>query len=141
MNSLTDIYQNALKTFGKPYIWGGSGPNEFDCSGLILHILKPLKLLPQRDMSADDLYRYFLISGTLNATGLGSLAFFGSLDKIIHVGFALDPYIMINASGGNPECINNEIAKRFNASVKIEPISLRNNLIAIIKPAYWGYGV
>lgn len=141
MNSLNDIYQNALKTFGKPYVWGGSGPESFDCSGLVIYILKQLKILPNKDMSADDLYKYFLMAGTLNATGMGSLAFFGSVYRVVHVGWCIDNYIMINASGGNSECTNIEIAKRINASVKIEPISMRNNLVAIIKPAYWGYGI
>ena len=28
--------QAALTRIGDPYVWGGSGPNQFDCSGLVM---------------------------------------------------------------------------------------------------------
>ena len=28
--------QAALTRIGSPYVWGGSGPNQFDCSGLVM---------------------------------------------------------------------------------------------------------
>ena len=28
----------AYKEIGKPYVWGGAGPNVFDCSGLTMYV-------------------------------------------------------------------------------------------------------
>ena len=33
--ALTTMIRAALSRRGKPYVWGGSGPNVFDCSGLV----------------------------------------------------------------------------------------------------------
>lgn len=30
------VISEAMKQKGKPYLWGGTGPNRFDCSGLML---------------------------------------------------------------------------------------------------------
>ena len=30
------VIQAALSRIGSPYSWGGSGPNAFDCSGLVM---------------------------------------------------------------------------------------------------------
>ena len=30
------VIQAALSRIGDPYVWGGSGPNQFDCSGLVM---------------------------------------------------------------------------------------------------------
>lgn len=34
----SDIVQLAREQLGKPYVWGATGPNSFDCSGLIYYI-------------------------------------------------------------------------------------------------------
>lgn len=33
--TITAVIQAALAQVGKPYVWGGTGPNGFDCSGLV----------------------------------------------------------------------------------------------------------
>ena len=30
------VIQAALSRIGSPYVWGGSGPGQFDCSGLVM---------------------------------------------------------------------------------------------------------
>ena len=38
----------AIKQLGKPYVFGGSGPNEFDCSGLLWYAARQAgKALPR----------------------------------------------------------------------------------------------
>lgn len=137
--TLVEAYKHALEEyFGKPYVWGAEGPLAYDCSGLVRCILGPFKVLPPtRDQSADDLYRWFLDKSFLNVSGLGSLAFFGTPMNIVHIGFCIDEYSMINASGGGSHVKTIEVAKRVNASVKIEPIHYRSNLIAVLKPLYF----
>lgn len=141
--TLKDIYKRAIdKTFGRPYVWGAEGPFAFDCSGLVRFLLKDTQIFPPFDQTADDMYRYLLSEeDALNARGLGSLAFFGSTRRIHHVGICIDELIMINASGGGAEITSIDIALSKKASVKIEPIDLRKDLVACIKPPYSKYGI
>lgn len=44
---MKELFQNniiefALLQLNKPYIWGATGPNEFDCSGLTYYLFKEL---------------------------------------------------------------------------------------------------
>jgi cell wall-associated NlpC family hydrolase len=139
---LKDIYKQALqKTFGKPYIWGAKGPFAYDCSGLVQSILKPSQILPITEMNADEIYRFMLPIGGLNVRGMGSLAFYGSTFHIHHVGFCLDELVMLNAAGGGPNITSIQLAISSNASVKIEPIDLRGDLVAVIMPPYAQHGI
>lgn len=98
---------------------------------------------PPGDQSADALYRFFLEEGrgTLNQGGLGALAFFGKPERISHCGFCLDKKLMLNASGGGRHVTSIEIAAQYNASVKIEPIRRRTDMVAIIMPNYASRGI
>jgi cell wall-associated NlpC family hydrolase len=139
--TLKDLYKSALqKTFGKPYVWGSNGPFCFDCSGLIQFILKPTQILPPIDMTADEIYRFLLTEEAINVRGFGALAFYGSTFHIHHVGFCLDEFVMLNAAGGGPNVTSIQLAISSNASVKIEPIDLRGDLVAVIMPSYAQHG-
>lgn len=37
---MTSLHEQVLNLVGKPYVWGGKGPNAFDCSGVIMYIYK-----------------------------------------------------------------------------------------------------
>lgn len=37
---MTSLHKQALDLVGKPYVWGGKGPDVFDCSGIIMYIYK-----------------------------------------------------------------------------------------------------
>lgn len=37
-SSRSDVVQLAKEQLGKPYVWGATGPNSFDCSGLVYYI-------------------------------------------------------------------------------------------------------
>lgn len=39
-NNADSIIEVAYKQLGKPYVWGGNGPNSFDCSGLMAYAYK-----------------------------------------------------------------------------------------------------
>lgn len=124
---LDDIYQFALGLYHRPYIYGAQGEYKYhfgmDCSGLVNLILKHSEFeLP--DMTAQSLYDYFNgLAGCPHSKGLGSLAFFGTSKRVEHVGWMIDPYIMISASGGGSHCNTIEIARRLNAFVSLQPIS------------------
>jgi cell wall-associated NlpC family hydrolase len=138
--TLHDVRDYALTFFGLPYVWGGDGTPSFfggyDCSGLVQRILGYAGVDPKGDQSADGLYRHFLKNGLANCFGIGALAFFGNPEHIHHVGWCLDKKVMINASGGGSHIKTVEIAKRMNASVKIEPIHFRKDFVACIMPFY-----
>lgn len=58
--------QVALQQIGDPYVWGGQGPDEFDCSGLIIwayaQVIPDLRLRIGAnvvyDATQDELWRY-----------------------------------------------------------------------------------
>ena len=37
-NIRKQIVNLALSQYGKPYVWGGHGPDNYDCAGLIWYI-------------------------------------------------------------------------------------------------------
>lgn len=125
--TLQELYEFALSYYGVPYQWGGDGPlgmdkYGFDCSGFVQCILKKANVDPPGDQTAHDLYLYFKKNG-YPAVVRGSLAFFGSEDRVSHVGWMIDNKIMISAAGGGPAIRARKIAIYNNASVKIQPIS------------------
>jgi len=137
VKTLSEIYDYALTFYNKPYIWGGEGPEGYDCSGFVQKLLEKAGLDPEGDQTADTLYKYFLKNGSLNYFGLGSLAFYGSSERIIHVGFCIDTRTMISASGGGRSCTTVQIARAQGASIKFEPIRFRKDFIACIMPPYY----
>ncbi len=127
--------------YGLPYIWGGSGPVGYDCSGLVEAILKDLGMpLPGR-MNAHGIFQYYNMAPklTMLQADLGDLAFFGpSLDAIDHVGFCLGYGLMFEAAHGDHTCTTKEIALARGAMVKVNPIQHRKDLVAILKmPLVW----
>jgi cell wall-associated NlpC family hydrolase len=85
---------------GKPYEWGGAGPNAFDCSGLTMQAYAAAgKHLPHFSQA-----QYVATAGAslpINqgfSFPLGSLVFFGSsIGTIDHVGIVVGPDMMIEA--------------------------------------------
>lgn len=140
--TLKQVYDYALSFFATPYQWGGGHDGVLatnyglDCSGLVRKILTYAGVEPSGDHTADDYYHYFLGNGFLNVFGKGALAFFGTTDRIHHIGFCIDKQIMISAANGGSHINTVMIAKRFNADVKIEPIRLRPDFVCCVMPGY-----
>ncbi len=136
MNILKDY---AFKLVGTPYVWAGDDPMKgFDCSGLVIELLKSTGLLPPKfDTTAQGLFNKFIQNGEGSIAGFGSLVFFGkSTNKITHIGFMLDSYRMLEAGGGGSRTLTEADAIKHNAFVRIRPIYTRGDLVAIIKPRY-----
>ncbi len=136
------LKQYALSFLGKPYHWGGNDPNEgFDCSGLVIEILQSCGMLPHRyDATAQMLYDRFRddeIKLGVQMPKLGDLVFFGrSKNHITHVGFMLDSKRMLEAGGGGSNIKSLEDAIKHDAFIRIRPIDVRSDLVAVVKPRY-----
>ena len=111
------IVKVAKKELGKPYVWGATGPNSFDCSGLCKYVYAKcginLKHRVSRDMASDSQGK------VTNTASVGDLVFFGStISSIHHVGI----YI------GDGQYIH---APKTGDVVKISKLSDRSDLIRI----------
>lgn len=83
------IIFEVYKYIGVPYIWGGSDPNGFDCSGLIQWTLKKTHdILIPRTTKLQSLEWSNLINLDLNQIQVGDLIYFKTTQKnqISHVG-------------------------------------------------------
>ena len=111
------IVKEAKKHLGKPYVWGASGPNSFDCSGLCKYVYAKcginLKNRQSTAMAKDSQGK------VVTKASVGDLLFFGSsLNGVHHVGI----YI------GDGQYIH---APKRNDVVKIANVSGRNDLVRI----------
>ena len=78
-----NVVAYAYKFLGKPYIWGASGPNAFDCSGFTAYVYKAFGVsLPHQSGSQ---YGYGQAVSKSNLAQ-GDLLFFNTYGSISHVG-------------------------------------------------------
>ena len=89
----------ALDQVGDPYVWGGQGPDEFDCSGLIIwayaQVIPDLKLRIGseivEDATQDDLWRYNVLVIPPEQMRPGDIVFITSdPDRITHGGLFIE---------------------------------------------------
>lgn len=83
----------AFAELGKPYVWGATGPNSFDCSGLTQFVWRQAGVSIPR--VAADQYAW-TIPVPLSQLLPGDLVFYGLTD-IHHVGIYIGNGLMINA--------------------------------------------
>lgn len=112
---------------GEPYRWGGDNPaTGFDCSGLMVEMLKSTGVLPrQGDWTAQHLYDRFA-AGRVTPPGTlrrGMLVFWKRGSKIGHVEMVWNVVnghvLTIGASGGGPTTTTPERAVAQDARVKV----------------------
>ncbi len=125
----------AMSFLGKPYIWGGEGPNGYDCSGLVQEILRSVGEDPKGDQTAQDLFNYFKTYA--DKPSPGALVFYGKgINHITHIAFVIDHFRVVEAGGGDHTCINMETASRENAMVRIRPYNHRKDIVGLKIPDY-----
>lgn len=112
-----DALDIALKKRGSPYVWGGDGPDQFDCSGLIVYTYKRatgkdiifrIGDMPSRDIAMNDLYNWNVKLLTLDKITAGDIVFFTREEgKITHGGLFINwidykkKFLFINASSSH----------------------------------------
>ncbi len=84
---LEQVMKSAMSLLGTPYRWGGSGPDGFDCSGLVSYVFRnTLGIeLPRvsREMAAKSDAQLIRDRDELSP---GDLVFFGMRGRVNHVG-------------------------------------------------------
>jgi cell wall-associated NlpC family hydrolase len=83
----------AFAELGKPYVWGATGPNSFDCSGLTQFVWRQAGVTIPRVAADQDAWT---IPVPLSELLPGDLVFYGTTD-IHHVGIYIGDGLMINA--------------------------------------------
>ena len=125
----------AWKLYGLPYIWGGDDPVKgFDCSGMVIEILKSVGILPDKgDWTADGLYHKFK-AHEQDVPCQGCLAFWGSEERKTHVEYCISQDYTIGASGGGSRTTNMAEAIKQNAYIKVRPICRRIGRVWFVDP-------
>lgn len=90
-----NIVEYAKQFLGKPYVYGGNGPNSFDCSGFVKYVYKNFGINLTRTSYSQVNEGYYVSKENLQA---GDLVFFKSGGSVSHVGIYIADGIMIHAS-------------------------------------------
>jgi hypothetical protein len=99
-----NIEKTALQFMGVPYLWGGTSPKGFDCSGFtkVVFWLNGIEIARDADQQA-ELGADVPIEGDLLQLRKGDLLFFcpsaTQRDRITHVGIYLGDGVVIHCSG------------------------------------------
>jgi cell wall-associated NlpC family hydrolase len=84
-----EVVQIALKYLGVPYVWGGSSPSGFDCSGLCQYVYKQVGITLPRTSSSQYNAGSHIAANRLDLLQSGDLVFFGTNgdpSRVHHVG-------------------------------------------------------
>lgn len=122
VNKADEVINEAKKHIGKPYVWGASGPNSFDCSGYVSYVLKQTGL----SLGADRITTSSAIS-FLNGKGVtayqyptneanpknakkGDLIFyFDASGEAIHMGIYMGNGQIIHCAASMPSGPQNQV--------------------------------
>ncbi|KAF1305417.1 C40 family peptidase [Candidatus Enterococcus willemsii] len=91
----TRIVNEAKKHLGKPYVWGGKGPDSFDCSGLVQYVFKQALgiILPPSTILQETYGKEVSLTELLP----GDILFYGTRGQTYHDAIYIGNGLMIHA--------------------------------------------
>ncbi len=107
----------ALKQVGKRYVYGATGPNSFDCSGLVYYVYRSLGYTLARTATDQYYGAGQFVSKSLSAVQPGDLVFFydrrndssGGRKPVTHVGIYIGDNQFVHASTSSTGVKINEL--------------------------------
>lgn len=136
------IYQSNVEWYskaliGKPYIWGGSGAEGFDCSGFVVEVLQACGWIPHGDWTSQGLLELLSKKGweKVRKTEINSptICFWGK-ERATHCSIAIDDKFVIEAGGGDAKSTTPQNSRGM---VRMRPITWRTDFLAAYKvPSY-----
>lgn len=109
IEKLIDVAEDQL---GKPYVLGESGPDEYDCSGLVYYCLRKASVYTRRlNASGFSQVSSWEKITSISSLKRGDLIFFKSdtSDRVSHVGIYLGSNMMIDASSSEGEVVKRSL--------------------------------
>lgn len=114
--NISKMIEMARDRVGKPYVLGATGPNKFDCSGLVYYCLKQAGSNRRRLTAAgySQVGDWEKIS-SMSKLKKGDLIFFynNSFSKVGHVGIVISSGMMIDASSANGKVVRRSFATSY----------------------------
>ncbi len=89
-----NVVAKAMEYIGTPYVYGGSSPYGFDCSGFAMYVYQKMGVSLNRTAAGQMLNGYRV---SLQELQQGDLVFFGSRGNIDHVGIYVGNGNMVHA--------------------------------------------
>jgi len=107
-----DVELTAKSLLGKPYVWGATGPNKFDCSGFTQKVFSKVGIRIPRNSRAQAKVGEYIDFHNLKR---GDMVFFETNKKrpgyITHVGIYLSEGKFIHASSGGKRVMISSLIK------------------------------
>jgi hypothetical protein len=93
------IVERSTRFLGIPYLWGGTTPKGFDCSGLVQRVFLMEGVSLPRDSDRQALVGAFVPKESVGSLAPGDLLFFGEGGKVGHVAISMGNGRFIHAYG------------------------------------------
>jgi len=108
-----DIIDYAKKFLGTKYVWGGSTPKGFDCSGFVKYVYKKFGITLSRNSRSQASNGTYVKKANLKP---GDLVFFdtdGGKNRINHVGIYIGSGKFIHASSSHSKVVISSLSSGF----------------------------
>ena len=110
------VIYTAQSNLTKPYVYGATGPNSYDCSGLTQSCFKKASVTLKRSAYSQGYDTTYTKISEISKLKRGDLVFFNTItdsDLCDHVGIYLGGYCFIHASSGGKKVVVSSLASGY----------------------------